>query len=46
MCIIDMVDHARIVNNDNAMVDVVGKTEDTFLYICTGARVAHFSGGN
>ncbi len=41
-CMIKLVDHTRIVNNDNAMVDVVDKTEDDFLYICTGARVAHF----
>ena len=31
MCIVEMVDHLRIVNMDNAMVDVIGKTEDTFL---------------
>jgi hypothetical protein len=43
---IEMVDYTRIVNNDNAMVDLFGKTEDTFLYICTGARVAQFSSGN
>jgi hypothetical protein len=41
-----MVDHPRIVNIDKAMVDFVDKTEDTFMYICTGARVAHFSWGN
>jgi hypothetical protein len=46
MFIIEMVDHPRIVNTDNAMVDLVGKTEDTFLYICTGARVPQFPLGN
>ena len=31
MCMIEMVDNSRIVNIDNAMVGLFGKTEDTFL---------------
>jgi hypothetical protein len=45
-CIIEMVDYTRNVNNDIVMVDVVDHQEDTFPYICTGARVDHFPGGN
>jgi hypothetical protein len=30
MCIIEMVDNPRIVNINNAIVDLVGETEDTF----------------
>ena len=45
-CMIKLVDHTRIVNNDNAMVGAVDKKEDTIMYICTGACLAHFPSGN
>jgi hypothetical protein len=31
MCVIEIVDNPRIVNTDNAMVGLVGNTEDIFL---------------